>query len=162
MSKTLTLRVEWSGPHRIRDVQKLSCCGTAPTYDGNDYGIYQIYGRHIIAGRNALLYVGRATEQTFAMRFHQHSCWLQNEFAGIRVHVGRIYDSKRHLWAQDHWSCWDDDVCMVERILIYKYSPHYNSFAIAERPTLSYERVTVEHQGARGRLRRRDSVPQDW
>ncbi len=43
---------------------------------GEDYGLYQIYGKHILCGKDTLLYIGEATEQTFSTRFKQHQHWL--------------------------------------------------------------------------------------
>jgi hypothetical protein len=53
------------------------------------------YGRHILRGRDALLYVGEATQQTFAARFQQHQSWLPHE-GPVRVYVGRMYVPRRH------------------------------------------------------------------
>ena len=142
---------------------QLSDGGRSPDYDGDDYGLYQIYGKHILAGPNSLLYVGQATEQTFAGRFRQHQQWLKNEYPGIYVHVGRLYMPERHVWANGGWGPWAPDVQLAERILIYKYSPHYNSFAIAEAPDLlGFTRVFIEHSGSRGRLEATDVAPRDW
>lgn len=164
MPALLTLPIQWAGPFRPRDViDQFSEAGRAPDYDGKDYGLYQIYGRHILAGPNSLLYIGKATDQTFSARFRQHQQWLQKEYAGVRVHVGRLYIPGRHAWANDNWGFWEADVLLAERILIYKYSPHYNSVSISDPPNLSgFKRVEIANLGARGRLRERDVAPSDW
>ena len=40
----LQLEIEWKGPYSLSDViQKMTDGGKAPSYEGEDYGIYQIY-----------------------------------------------------------------------------------------------------------------------
>ena len=156
------LTFTWEGPFKPTEIiSRLTDAGTAPDYDGNDYGLYQMYGRHIIAGRDALLYIGEATQQTFSARFRQHQSWLVHEWP-VRVYVGRIYLPRRHT-AKDHWAGWRVDVLMAERLMIYKYSPHYNSVHIAERPLLvALQRFVLVHQGKQHRLQSRDVAPDDW
>jgi hypothetical protein len=77
---------------------------------------------------------------------------LQKEYGGIYVHVGRLYIQQRHTWAKERWGSWEEDVQLAEQILIYKYSPHYNSMAISEPPDLAdFER-----------LKYKDVAPFDW
>lgn len=156
------LTFTWEGPFKATEIiSQLTDAGTAPTYDGSDYGVYQIYGRHIIGGRDALLYIGEATQQTFSARFRQHQSWLVDEWP-VRVYVGRVYSARRHS-AEDQWAGWRRDVLMAERLMIYKYSPHYNSVHIAERPLLlALQRVILIHRGNRQRLQVRDVLPDDW
>src|SRR5262245_54679337 len=58
------LRIEWEGPLPVDTV--LSRGGD------DDYGLYQIYAHHLVFGAGALVYIGKAQEQTFAVRFAQH------------------------------------------------------------------------------------------
>jgi hypothetical protein len=158
----LRLSIKWSGPYELEHVVKtFTDGGVAPDYDGEDYGLYQIYGRHILGDRNALLYIGSAADQTFSARFAQHKRWLINEWR-VHVYLGRIYSPRRHKLA-DAWASWSEDILLAERIMVYKYSPHYNSASITNRPLLSnLKRVELVHVGDRGRLRRRDIAPDDW
>jgi hypothetical protein len=158
----LTIPVLWGGPYQPGDViRDLADGGVHPTYAGEDYGLYQIYGRHILAGPDALLYLGRATQQTFADRFRQHAAWLAQE-EEVRVYVGRVYAPERHTSA-DEWASWVNDVCLAECVMIYKYSPHYNSVSVAEPPPLrGLHQVIVTHGGPRNRLHARDVAPDDW
>ena len=56
----------------------------------DDYGLYQIYGHHIVYGANSLLYIGKAESLTFSQRFSQHrSGWLSEE-EGVSIRIGRI------------------------------------------------------------------------
>jgi hypothetical protein len=157
----LQLSISWQGPFTSRQVQRFNDGGVAPDYEGEDYGLYQIYGRHVLGGRDALLYVGSAIDQTFAARFRQHEAWLLHEWP-VTVYLGRMYLVRRHT-ASDAWARWREDLLLAERLLIYKYSPHYNSSSIAERPLFAtLKRVVLVHEGQRHRLRRRDVAPDDW
>ena len=137
--------------------------GTAPEYDGPDYGLYQIYGKHILAGPDSLLYIGKATQQTFSSRFYAHQSWLANE-DDITIYLGCIYDRERHLPGPAHdWPVWVRDVQIAECVLIYKYSPNYNSVSISDPPLLDPDqRVILNHSGRRHRLRSQDVAPDDW
>ena len=157
----LQLSISWKGPFTSHEIQRFNEVSVAPDYDGEDYGLYQIYGRHILGGRDALLYVGSAVDQTFAARFRQHQSWLPDEWP-VTVYLGRIYMPRRHT-ASNGWAKWREDLLLAERLLIYNYSPHYNSNSVAERPLLApHKRVILIHQGQRHRLRRRDVAPNDW
>ena len=52
------IRIEWEGPFSVDDV-------IAKLDNKDDYGLYQIYGKHIIFGENSLLYIGM-TDKTFS------------------------------------------------------------------------------------------------
>lgn len=162
MTKTIT--IDWDGLFTLDEVrEKLDDAGNPPSWNGKDYGLYQIYGRHILDSHNSnsyrsLLYIGEATEQTFARRFREHEKWLKHEWEEfIRIRVGRFngeYPNNRE---------WKRDVLLAERILIYTYSPHYNSSAISNCPRLAgHPRVEVIHRGKRGRLEEIDVVPDKW
>ena len=82
--KVLKLRIDWAGPFTPGHVvAKYADGGSPPRYEGTDYGLYQIYGNHIVAGKT-LIYVGKANRQTFSRRFKQHAKWLDRE-AGLQV-----------------------------------------------------------------------------
>ena len=55
------VRIKWQGSFSIEDVLMLND-------ENDDYGLYQIYGRHIIFGADSLLYIGMARYQTFGQR----------------------------------------------------------------------------------------------
>ena len=148
----LTIKIEWSGPYELEEViSKFGDTGKAPDYDGSDYGLYQIYGEHVLGDRNALLYIGKATEQTFSTRFKRHKHWLKDEDP-TRIYLGRIYNGRRHV-RKDNWETWKEDVSLAERVLIYTYSPHYNSSSITNRPKLApHKSVKIVNRGEMGRL----------
>ncbi len=155
----LRLRVKWEGPFTPAEVRaRYVNGGSAPRWEGPDYGLYQIYGKHIVAGKT-LIYVGKANRQTFSRRFKQHAKWLDGE-TGIEVYLGRIYDRKRHTSARQ-WKGWETDVYLAERLVIHKYSPNYNSSSIARPPVFAHKRVVLVHAGRRARLEPRDIAPDD-
>ena len=51
------VKIEWEGPFTIDQVLELND-------KSKDFGLYQIYGRHVIFGVGSLLYIGK-TEDTF-------------------------------------------------------------------------------------------------
>jgi hypothetical protein len=160
----VNLIVEWSGPYALALVLKdFNDGGKSPEYNGRDYGLYQIYGKHVLNGADTLLYVGKAIQQTFSSRFYSHQEWLNRE-EQISIYLGRIYDPERHeATPSNDWPEWVRDVSMAECILIYKYSPNYNSVSVAEAPSLKpYERVVLQHSGQRHRLHAKDVAPDEW
>jgi len=159
----LQLSIKWKGPYKLKQVvAELNDAGSPPGWDGDDYGLYQIYGKHILCGPGALLYIGEATQQTFSDRFKQHlKEWLEDEYP-VQVYVGRLYMPGRHT-SRDNWATWTSDVRLAEHALIYKYSPHYNSNSIVDPPKLDgHNKVSLIHEGNKNRLHRRDVVPDDW
>jgi len=157
----LKIEIQWDGPFKPKTViEKNNDSGRRPYYEGRDYGLYQIYGNHILCGTDTLLYIGEATDQTFSVRFSQHQKeWLERE-KGAQIYLGRIYDPKRH-YRKDKWNSWREDVKIAERILIYKYSPHYNNVGISDFPKLSNSAQLI-HSGKRHRLKKKDNAPEDF
>lgn len=156
--------VEWEGPFSINKIIKeMDDCGKSPAWDGKDYGLYQIYGRHILYEKNTLLYVGKTTERTFSKRFNEHRQWLlkDQDERDIHIYLGRIYNFKRHS-KRDKWKSWKEDVGDAEKILIYKYSPNYNGRELSKIPELHHQEVQLVHRGKRGRLKNKDVHPKDY
>jgi hypothetical protein len=165
-NKVRIIRIKWSIPFDLDEViNKLNDGGKKPNWSGNDYGIYQIYGKHILCGENALLYIGVATENTFSGEFIEPETWVIKE-EGVKIYVGRVYDPNRHT-AKDNWKSWKEDVKLAEEILIYKYSPHYNGKNVEEEPRLPGDNpIRLVHsytgKGTRHRLEREDNAPEDY
>jgi hypothetical protein len=161
-TETLHLEIVWNGPFgREAVISRFKEEGRPPDYDGEDYGLYQIYGTHILCGADTLLYIGRSTGQTFSRRFSNHDHWLSLE-EDVAVYLGRIYDPDRHT-ARDLWNLWVADVRLAECALIYKYSPNYNAVSISAPPALGgFRSVEIVHRGQRHKLHAREIVPVDW
>ena len=121
------VRIEWEGPFSIEKVLELD--------DSNkDYGLYQIYGHHIVYGQDSLLYIGQ-TGTTFSQRFKsEHLAWLADEEEGIFVHVGRIASEDYDEQARKD----------AEALTIYWHSPAYNSSNIE---TYNGQRLKVVNRG---------------
>lgn len=136
-----SVRVEWEGPFSIEEVLKLND-------QNDDYGLYQIYGRHIIFGANSLLYIGKAEGLTFSQRFNQHCLeWLLEE-EGVSIRVGRIA-SKDYAYDPPDWSDWRKVLRDAEALTIYWHSPPYNSSNIE---TYNGQRLKVVNLGNPGDL----------
>lgn len=162
------IRIEWEGPFKLKEViENMDDGGSQENnWDGEDYGIYQIYGKHILCGENALLYIGIITERTFSQRFSEHKAWLEvdQDEEDIKICLGRVYDPKKHS-AKDNWATWKRDIELAEKILIYKYSPHYNGRELAREPDLSLlENIRIIHTGSYegNRLLKEDNAPKDF
>ena len=111
----LQLDINWNGPYTLAEViEKMTDGGKPPDYDGEDYGIYQIYWQHILIGDKALLYIGKATQQRFSTRFKQHQKWLKNELK-VQIYLGRAYDPKRHR-RRNKWRTWKEDYNLLKRL----------------------------------------------
>ncbi len=136
-----SIRVEWEGPFSIKEVLKLND-------QDEDYGLYQIYGHHIIFRADSLLYIGKAEGSTFSQRFSQHcSGWLSEE-EGVSVRVGRIASGD---YADDppDLSDWQQVLRDAEALTIYWHSPPYNSQNINN---YNGQRLKVINKGKRGAL----------
>lgn len=156
------IEIKWEGPFSLGEVIEKNDGGNPDNgYEGNDYGLYQIYGQHILSGPDTLLYIGKATRQTFSYRFRQHKEWIDKE-KEIEIYLGRVYDPKKHSKA-DNWRTWEDDVEDVEKILIYKYTPNYNSSEIGDEPKLQqHKQIKLIHRGNRHNLKEIDQAPEDY
>ena len=141
-----SVTVEWEGSLSIDEVLELDNAG-------EDFGIYQIYGTHIIFGKKSLLYIGqtykRETVRTFSQRFYEHVGWLKEE-EDVRIHVGRIVKVdqilKRDMSAGDLRKIIKD----TEALTIKWHSPPYNSSNIE---TYNGQRLEVVNQGKYGSLK---------
>lgn len=157
------IEIYWDGPFTLnRVINEMNDSGQSPEWDGKDYGLYQIYGRHILYGKGALLYVGKATRQTFSQRMKQHKKWWlgddQNE-KDVSIYVGRIYNPRKHS-VKDKWKSWEEEVEIAEGIIIYKYSPCYNGRTIFNKSAPN--NIRLVHIGEKGRLKNKDVIPRDY
>ncbi len=121
-----SIKIEWEGPFSIEEVLELGD-------RSKDYGLYQIYGHHIVYGKDSLLYIGE-TGQTFSQRFKsEHVMWLEEE-EGVFIYVGRIA-------SEDY----DEQVRKdAEALTIKWHSPAYNSSNIE---TYNGQRLEVVNRG---------------
>ena len=136
-----SVRVEWEGPFCLDYV--------IDELNGkDDYGLYQIYGTHIVYGASSLLYIGKAEGLTFSQRFSQHrSEWLSEE-EGVSIRIGRIV-SDDHAYDPPDWPDWRKVLRDAEALTIYWHSPAYNSSNVE---TYNGQRLKVANRGERGDL----------
>lgn len=164
MEKTIT--IHWEGGLSVDDVLLKRKEGISSGWTGDeDFGLYQIYGQHILDEQDApgykpsLLYIGEATEQTFADRFGQHrKDWLEQEWGPVTIYLGR----NRRMGGSYSDDEWKADILLAEKVLIYTYSPHYNANSIADAPDLGGFTITLVNEGSRGRLWPINVVPRDY
>lgn len=159
------ITIIWQGPYRCKEaIRKMRDCGSKKDgWAGTDYGLYQIYGSHILSrSKNTLLYIGQTSDQTFSSRMCQHyNDWIYGE-PGLKIYLGRI-ESDTDNKKDKLWRNWRRDVNMAEAILVYKYTPNYNSALKQDYPKLRpYTAVKLMHLGKRGRLRKHDRAPKDY
>ena len=106
------INVLWTGPFSLDEILKENVI--------NGKGLYQIYGTHLIYGRNVLLYIGQ-TEVSFLERFQKHkSEWIKFEFDNVQIYSGEIIKSNDL----------NEDLKNAEKLLLYFCAPAYNSNSI--------------------------------
>ena len=134
-----SIKIIWEGPFCLDDViDNLNC--------KKDYGLYQIYGTHIILDRKGradhLLYIGMTGPgSTFSDRLKSHKAnwiWYNLKKKGkISIHIARLSMPK-------------EDIEFVEALEIYWHSPLYNGEHINSCPR--HEPVQIVNKGKPGRL----------
>ena len=113
----------------------------------DDYGLYQIYGHHLVYGADSLLYIGKAEGMTFSQRFGQHAEGLLEE-EDVSIRIGRIA-SEDYADDPPDWSDWRKVLRDAEALTIYWHSPAYNSSNIE---TYNGRQLKVTNRGDRGAL----------
>ena len=112
------VNIYWEGPITLENIESKDKGNTSD----EDYGIYQIYGTHPIYGSNVLLYIGKASQQTFATRLNQETHWWFNQDAkNVQVYLGRLIGNTP---SEDKWT---DMISKAEQLLIYTHRPAHNS-----------------------------------
>lgn len=115
----------WDGPHTYREVREKADVAI-------DYGIYQVYGPHPASGRNSLLYIGKANDETFGARFSQADRLAWNDpFADnaglLRFFTGRIHPTEGEPQDVIDEELWGRYIDLAERLLIAAHSPPWNA-----------------------------------
>jgi len=117
------IEIEWTGAFSIEEISSL----TNPV---KDFGIYCIYGNHVVTGPETLLYIGKACDQTFATRFFQHASWLTVENYELKIFIGRLGNSSQSYTNEE----WTNKIVYAENLLIHYLSPPYNTTCIYKHP----------------------------
>lgn len=119
----MPIHIQWRGPYTVDEA-------TAFTDEDIDYGLYQIYGAHIVYGADVLLYICKAEQQTFGVRIRQHQQeWMRDEHDARRlaVYLGRLAGETP---PDAVWS-WSAQIAAAEALLIHVHTPAYNAEYVA-------------------------------
>ena len=134
------VRVEWTGPLTYQEVTELNS-------QENDFGIYQICAYHNVFGPQSLIYVGKAQQRPFAIRFSEHwQDWLKNQ-REIKIYVGRMF--REDFNKDDNHADWNQLLADLECLTIHYHSPPFNSMSIGQ---YSGQPLHVQFWGDRGAL----------
>ena len=106
--------IHWDGPFSLKQVEQFTA--------GTDFGIYQIYGDHVVYGRDVLLYIGINYEREFSRRIPEHSWALAKNLGTVRVYRGRLAGD---VTPTDQF--WNKQIKLAERLLIYAHYPAHNT-----------------------------------
>ena len=148
-----SVRVEWEGPFCLDYViEELN--------RKDDYGLYQIYGTHIIlepdGGSDNLLYIGMTGPgSTLSERLKNHKAswiWYNLEHGGeISIHIARLPSRS------------EKKIKLVEALEIYWHSPPYNGQHITSIDEYRYPRIKIINKGSRRKLLERiDNIRPPW
>ena len=138
-----SVRVEWEGPFCLDYV--------IDELNGrDDYGLYQIYGTHIIlepdGGADNLLYIGMTGPgSTLSERLKNHKAswiWYNLKHGGeISIHIARLSSMSK------------EEIELVEALEIYWHSPPYNGEHISSCPKPPQSPLLqIVNKGKRGKL----------
>jgi len=106
----LFILVDWSGPHKYEEASQF--------HEHHDYGLYQIYGRHLVYGSWALLYIGCAPDRNLGIRIPEHgNCYTEQPF---EFHVGRLRGPTPDK------TTWRNHIKLAEQLLINVHAPILN------------------------------------
>jgi hypothetical protein len=110
------VHLQWKGPFSWTEKDGLN----GPI----DYGIYQIYGCHAVYGVDTLLYIGKASKQTFATRLNQQVDWnFHQDLQRLSVYVGRCSGWE----GTPAIDVWEDQIDRAEKLLILAHMPAHNA-----------------------------------
>jgi hypothetical protein len=116
----LHIHVVWEGPLNLKGAYELKDAVA-------DYGVYQIYGRHPVAGVTSLLYIGKADKQTFGVRLKQERWELWEEGEGpVEIRVGRLFGTETPT--DDEWT---RQIHLTESLLLAANKPPRNQHGVA-------------------------------
>ncbi|MGE8207472.1 hypothetical protein ACQKP0_23585 [Heyndrickxia sp. NPDC080065] len=119
-NRTLKLiQIDWQGPFTLNELNLLKD-------DSQDYGIYQIYGKHTVYGKDVLLYIGKADQQTIGKRVSQENWWNTNDSKQLKIYAGRL--AGKSTPKEEFWS---KEIDLAERLLISVHKPAYNSKSLS-------------------------------
>ena len=134
------MHIQWSGPYPLARLAEFA--------GPSDYGIYQVCGKHPAYGALALLYIGKAQEQTFGVRLYQEG-WTgwQEANGSVQFYLGRLSGSQTPAGAD-----WNKQISQAERLLIYAHRPAHNASGLYRNSDPEVGNLHVLNWGERGCL----------
>lgn len=123
------IHIVWDGPFNREAAFALT--------EAKDYGVYQIYGSHPVYGSDVLLYIGKASVQTFGKRMRQHEDWVPYSKDANRIcyYFGRLIgypDQPSGVPTQPDEAEWERLIGVAESLLIHSHAPAFNSSNIVQ------------------------------
>lgn len=134
----LEIHVAWHGPCTLEHALRLN----SPT----DYGLYQYYGDHPVYGNGVLLYVGKASKQSFGRRLSQHN-WHQWVSSPVELYVGRLCGESAIDVNE-----WERRIDLAERLIVFSHRPAFNAANLNRIGAPPGEDVRVLNWGRRKSL----------
>ncbi|RSK44987.1 hypothetical protein [Bacillus canaveralius] len=113
------IQIDWRGPFTLDELNLLND-------DSHDYGIYQVYGKHLVYGKDVLLYIGKADQQTIGKRVSQENWWDINDSQHLKVYAGRLAGE-----STPDEEIWSKEIDLAEKLLINVHKPAYNSKSLS-------------------------------
>lgn len=135
-NKTMKLiQIEWKGPYSLEELILLDD-------RSHDYGIYQIYGKHVVYGKDVLLYIGKADFQTIGRRVLQENWWYTNDSNHLKIYAGRLAGEKT-----PQEEIWFKEIDLAEKLLINVHKPAYNSKYLTSIPDTELQDIHILNCG---------------
>ena len=143
--RTKHIHLLWQGPHTREAILKM----VGPT----DFGVYQICASLPAYGWDALAYIGKAQEQSFAARLKARADLLENPWAeNSHIYTARIHkvENGPHPTPEE----WGGLITAAEKLLIVAHSPAWNGQGVQglKREESGCEHFHVFNWGQYGRL----------
>ena len=132
---TELIQILWEGPYQLDELNSIK-------NDQIDYGIYAIYGTHMIYGKDVLLYLGKADRQTIGTRISQEAWENTNDSNNHKIYVGRLHGAINP--SDDEWS---KQITLAESLLIYVHKPAYNQKNISSIPDMDLQNIHILNWG---------------
>jgi hypothetical protein len=135
---TKTIFIDWEGPFTLDELEELD----DPRID---YGLYQVYGSHLLYGEEVLLYLGATGgERTFGNRLaEEQSYWeAEEDFQPLIFYVGRFMG----VVTPSH-GVWEEEMDLALRLLVFAHAPVFNAREVAAAPDDDLKEVHVINWG---------------
>jgi hypothetical protein len=124
-----------------------------------DYGLYSVYGNHIAYGKDSLLYIGQARDNTFTQRLFNDKRISEDFYETTQtpeyVRLGWIVKSNENNSDVDNEK-WTEYIDVAESLLISSHCPSMNSQLKIKLSsigaTLNGKNYLIINKGDRGSL----------